>query len=815
LTKPFSSADAEQNSSPLKANIVDINKHLYALFPPEYVNNFPSAWIEIAYCKPSEKPNQAEWFSVFDLQRAGEFAEEMNNDGHNVYVGAAFRAGDKPPSGRANDCYVINASHAWIDYEDEGDDDRIAGIVGEKDLRPSFIVTTGMTPYPRRHLYFKLDGGASAEKVRAANMSLIKLFDSDASVKNPSRVMRLAGTVSYPSPDKIGRGYNIEPVTFRAVPSSPSYSTEHIIGLTANAGSSSGSTGDGERKKGPRSDEEIAALLKLSQEKGKWHCSMRDVVASLVGRGWSDSAIKFACHNYCFDGRFDADLIKLIDTARVKFDKPNPSEEHPQETEPLPLLRELPEAEPYPVEALGPILEPVARAICDITQAPMALCGQAVLGAVSLVVQPYADVKLLAAKPGPISLYMLSIAESGERKTAVDGLALQAVRTYQRELRERHETEMAAYKVQKAAYERACKVAEKVAKGDYAATVAALSAIPEPVRPLEPILMCSEPTWEGLFKLLDIGQSFLGLFSDEGASFIGGFAMMDDAIKRTAGGFSDLWNGTPLTRTRAGDGASILEGRRFAVHLMTQPNIAADLLANKTVQGQGLLARFIIAAPASTIGSRPYREPNPASEVTLRRFENLLLSILRRPLPLAAGCRNELAPPTIHLSPEAKTPLIEFSDYADAEAKEGKFASIKPLAIKSAEHAGRIAANLALIADIEARDISEAQIKDGIVLARHNLSEALRLYEAGRERADLILAQQLLDWLLKRGEAIISLVDIYRLGPRDIRDKDTAEAMVRILLRHGRLRKVEGGATIDGIKHREVYRLKRGGGDGE
>jgi hypothetical protein len=246
---------------------------------------------------------------------------------------------------------------------------------------------------------------------------------------------------------------------------------------------------------------------------------------------------------------------------------------------------------------------------------------------------------------------------------------------------------------------------------------------------------------------------------------------------------------------------------------MTQPNIAADLLANDVLQGQGFLARFILAAPASTIGSRPYRKPDPASEVTLRRFETLLLRILRRPLPLAAGCRNELAPPTIQVSPEAEALLIKFGDYADAEASEGKFSSIKPLAGKSAEHAGRIAATLALINDIEAEEITEAEMRNGIVLAQHNLSEALRLYEAGRDKADLLLAQKLLDWLLKRAENLISLPDIYQLGPRAIRDKETAEAMVRILLKHGRLKKVPGEAEVSGKPRREVYRLKRGADD--
>jgi hypothetical protein len=48
---------------------------------------------------------------------------------------------------------------------------------------------------------------------------------------------------------------------------------------------------------------------------------MRSAVATMIGRGWSDSAIKLACAPYCDDGANDADLKTLIDTGRGKFEK--------------------------------------------------------------------------------------------------------------------------------------------------------------------------------------------------------------------------------------------------------------------------------------------------------------------------------------------------------------------------------------------------------------------------------------------------------------------------------------------------------------
>jgi hypothetical protein len=59
-------------------------------------------------------------------------------------------------------------------------------------------------------------------------------------------------------------------------------------------------------------------------------------------------------------------------------------------------------------------------------QVPDALAAHAVLGFAALAAQAHANVQTLGG-PRPISLYMLTVAESGERKTAADMLAGVAV----------------------------------------------------------------------------------------------------------------------------------------------------------------------------------------------------------------------------------------------------------------------------------------------------------------------------------------------------------------------------------------------------
>jgi hypothetical protein len=322
---PIAPHDEPNPLAALVPNKADMNAHLYALFPPAFVGLHPDAWIEIAYGDPavaSGTPpkygaiNIAENFSPFELDKAADFAERKNKAGFNVYVSPTLRQGERPSHGRASGHHVLDSSHTWAEYDGAGDDNRIAGILKEKNLTPAMVLTTGTVPYLRRHLYFKLDGSVTLKQLRAANTSLKELLGTDA-VQNPDRVLRLAGTVSYPPPDKQAKGYVTELVTLYQNPDKRAYSLDKLMGGSAK------SSFDEFMESLPapgRTDEEITALLKAGQVK-EWHNNMRDAVATMIGRGWPDSAIQMTCAPYCHD-KGEA-VQELIDGGRKRWNKPN------------------------------------------------------------------------------------------------------------------------------------------------------------------------------------------------------------------------------------------------------------------------------------------------------------------------------------------------------------------------------------------------------------------------------------------------------------------------------------------------------------
>jgi hypothetical protein len=337
---------------------------------------------------------------------------------------------------------------------------------------------------------------------------------------------------------------------------------------------------------------------------------------------------------------------------------------------PRPLLREMPPADPFPLAALGGILGRAAEAIVDRVQCPDATAGQSVLGAATLATQGHANIELPHGRRAPLSNYYVTVDESGGRKSEADRHALWPVRKREEALRAAHDVDILVYEQHWEAWEaQRRQILRAQGKGaaktleDKKAELKALGPAPQP--PLVPLLTCPEPTFEGLCRLLASGHPSIGVFSAEGGQFIGGHGMSEDNRLKTAAAMSGLWDGEAVRRVRAGDGIIILPGRRVAAHLMLQPGVAIGLLGDETLIDQGLLSRVLASHPDSLAGLRLWREPQPESEAKLNRYGARLLSILEAPLPLAPGKQNELALPSISLSPAARRLLIQFGDHVE------------------------------------------------------------------------------------------------------------------------------------------------------
>ncbi|MBZ0088552.1 MAG: DUF3987 domain-containing protein [Thermomonas sp.] len=482
-------------------------------------------------------------------------------------------------------------------------------------------------------------------------------------------------------------------------------------------------------------------------------------------------------------------------------------------TAPEPLRRPVPPPQPYPLAELGDVLAPAAQTLRRVIQAPDAVCGASVLAAASLAVQGLANIERERGAVYPLSLWVLTVGESSERKSAVDTEAMRAARDYERELCIRYSDQEAEHDAKLKEWEARRRAAEgKANKADGKGLAEALLAIgPAPPAPLLPRVTVADFTAEGLSKLLAAGWPSVGAFTDEAALVFGGHGMTKETVMRTAATLCKLWDSGTLDRVRALDGATKLYGRRLALHLLAQPVIAERALSDAVLTGQGFLPRCLLAWPESTVGTRPYREEALWDDHALQRLAVRLGDLHRTPLPLAPGQRQELVPPVLSLSPEAKRAWIKLHDAIESKmAPGGQFATVKPWAGKTPEQVLRIAGVLTLVDDASAQSVDAATLERAAELALWHLNEAVRLAGTAELAPEVRNAEALLNWCHATGRTLLYSTVAMNRGPACIRDQKSFRQAVAELERAGWAWQIEGGAEVDGKHRRHVWRIEGG-----
>jgi hypothetical protein len=225
---------------PLAPDLNTIREYIYALCDPAFALAHPYAAFEVAYAHPvygDGDLNRAQTYSALsdeDLAWAAKISAKWNAMGYNVYAGAALRwYGERaiPPDRRATVDNYLASRFAWVDFDKAGDAERIEAVLKDKGIVPFLVVTTGTIPHRRGQLYFLVSGVRDAAHLRDANSALQRLLGTDPAVVSAPQVLRLAGSVNYPTAKKAARGYVAELTTLKKIADAPTYSADHLISL--------------------------------------------------------------------------------------------------------------------------------------------------------------------------------------------------------------------------------------------------------------------------------------------------------------------------------------------------------------------------------------------------------------------------------------------------------------------------------------------------------------------------------------------------------------------------------------------------------
>ena len=287
--------------------------HIEHLFWYEYSDGEFDGLIELAWTDAEDKKlRHAELFGLDKIDALIEKAVEVNSvPNQNVYIGVALRKPNTPENRRANDKDFYSLKCAYADLDEEGAASSAAGRY--HGVQPTLVVITGEHPHHRAHLYWRLNEPLRDPVEYRETMGLIaENFHADPAVTNPSRVMRLGGSVAWP----LKKGRKVEatevitfndgrPTDYPAVALQRAWKRETFeIDIDTGGGIDANDCIDAIRR-----GENL-------------HINTRNLIAKRVGEGLRNEQIEQEARGLLAavsDGGTIKQIDKFIETARRKF----------------------------------------------------------------------------------------------------------------------------------------------------------------------------------------------------------------------------------------------------------------------------------------------------------------------------------------------------------------------------------------------------------------------------------------------------------------------------------------------------------------
>ncbi len=468
-----------------------------------------------------------------------------------------------------------------------------------------------------------------------------------------------------------------------------------------------------------------------------------------------------------------------------------------------PLIAQI-DAQEYPIEALPAAVRCAVQEVAGFVKAPIPLIATSALAALSLAIQAHTDVQRADKLHGPCGLFLLAIADSGERKSTCDGFFTKAIRDYEAEQNEAAKPLVMAYKsdleiweAQRSGLKEKIKALTKEGKPSNV-QVKELHNLDKnkPIEPRVPRLIYGDATPEALQYALATQWPSGGVISSEAGSVFGSHGMGKESVMRNLAALNQLWDGTELKTERRSTESFTVRGARLTMALQVQEATIRAFFAstNGLARGTGFLARFLVSWPQSTQGTRHFTEA-PANWPALATFNSRLTLILNRSAPIDEN--GALTPAMLQLSPEAKSHWVAFHNAIESELKTGgELYDVRDVASKTADNAARLAGLFHIFTGNVGPIDVEAMESGGQIAAWH-LSEARRFLGELAMPLELANPARLESWMLdyckRENTDSVPTRQIQQFGPGGLRDKAVFLEAIKELAELGRARLVQDG----------------------
>lgn len=410
-----------------------------------------------------------------------------------------------------------------------------------------------------------------------------------------------------------------------------------------------------------------------------------------------------------------------------------------QAPHPLPLMPDIRKPHPYPVDALPAIIRNAVYAIAEKVKAPTALAGQCVIGAAVYLALTRADAEDATGGQMPINIAMLSLADSGDRKSSCHKLAFLPIHN-------REEKTVTDFQNMLRKYE----------ESEAGLSGKELKAFREHnPPPADLATIYSDATFEPLAGDFIRGKSVVFVDTSEGAQVLGGHALKSETSTATVGGMITLLDDGSVSRKRSrgnAEGSGSAYHRRYAIHMLAQDAAVKEALRDPLLRGQGFLPRFLLTAPASLKGQRmltwdEYEKQRQRGndDKRLKQYWARISELLTTEEYIDAET-GEVKPPVLNLTLEAHRLWLDLYNQTEREShRYGELGDVGAFASRVGDHARKLATAFAVFEKLDHVDAD--CMRSAVALAKHSIAEWLRYTEGATVDKDLQDAATVIDWL--------------------------------------------------------------------
>jgi len=173
----------------------DMHRHIELLF-----GDARRGLVELSWLIPGKKGRSAQLFKLDEFDELVEQALALNVKGSNIYIGATLKRPSALRHKASSDDDAMEAWSVWADFDDPGDAALAAEKIRADGCLPTALVTTGTVPHDRCHMWWRLEEPITdMAQVSKLVSELAATLGGDAKVFNPGRIMRLAGSIAWPT----------------------------------------------------------------------------------------------------------------------------------------------------------------------------------------------------------------------------------------------------------------------------------------------------------------------------------------------------------------------------------------------------------------------------------------------------------------------------------------------------------------------------------------------------------------------------------------------------------------------------------------